>query len=379
MPETKERIAKEKEAIQRLEKKLVQAKQDLKVLEEREAKERRGRRKSAIEKAKKAIADIEFGIQNGTEYIKELERELEPTVGTIRTKVGAEKYSALETAVRDLLEYTDEVGEQPTRGQKNALTRRRTKVNKLVAELKLTPAEQAVVQTFVQERVTNKREAEAKMKEERAKNKAAADRAKSAATLRSLEQQLTQAKRELTALEDRGATDSMKAPVKNVIANLEADIAQLTQPKKAKPKTEYDPTVDHTSGRKLTDREIELNEIVSRAYDRIKKLGQSETDSSKRRYLGDLQAVVTRLNGLISEAERAGDTFLSQDLRSVRANVGRAMNEFLDITEGMSNKQVLVLEARFESPYYEFLEALKTDNPINAFEKTYVEALGKGG
>ena len=366
--EEDERIAKERAAIQRLEKKLVQAKQKLKALEERADKERRGRQKSEIEKAKKAIADIEFDIQDRTEYIKELEKELEPTVGTIRTKVGDEKYSALETAVRNLLEYTDEVGEQPTRGQKNALTRRRTKVNKLVAELKLTPAEQAVVQTFVQERVTNKREAEAKMKEERAKNKAAAERAKSADTLRSLEQQLMQAKRELIALEDRGATDSMKAPVKNVIANLEADIAQLTQPKR-----EDDTTVDRTTERKLTDKEIKQEEILDRAYDRLKKA------RGARSRVSDMHAIVTMLNGFIRFAERAGDKFLVEDLRDVRAKVGRAMNELLDMTEGMSDEQIEALEGRLQKPYYEFLEALKTDNPINAFEKTYVEALGKAG
>jgi hypothetical protein len=63
-----------------------------------------------------------------------------------------------------------------------------------------------------------------------AENRARAEsveKAKGSATLRSLEQQLTQAKRELIALEERGATDSMKAPVKDVIANLEAEIAEF--------------------------------------------------------------------------------------------------------------------------------------------------------
>jgi hypothetical protein len=360
-----------------------------------------------IDKTKKTIEDIEFDIQDTTEYVQELEAEVEKkrafnTRLKVRERVGEEKYRALETAVRDLLEYADEVGEQPTRGQKNARTRRETKVNKLVNELNLSPAEQAVVQTFVQERVNNKREAEAKMREEREINKAAAERGKKEATLRTLNNQLVQATRELIKLESIGATESMKAQVNSVIDSIRAEIDSLmddspskaeapvseaaieeTPEKKPAPKQQEDPTADKTSGRKLTNREIEKNKIVNKAYDRIKKLGDSPTENSRRRYLAGLKAVVTKLNGFISAVERTGDTLelqnLLQDLVDVRANVGRAMNLFLDKTEGMSNEQVEALEARFESPYSEFLEALKTENPINAFEKTFVEALGKGG
>ncbi len=395
--EVENRIAKEKENLETLKQKLAEAKRDLKEFEAREEKKRG---KKERDNKKKAVADIESAIQESTKNIEELEAEVssmiptEVDTGTVRNRVGKEKYSAFETAVRDLLEYTDEVGEEPTRGQKNALTRRKTKVAKLVAELKLSPAEQAVVQSFVQERVNNKKEAEAKRKVEQEKNKAAAERAKKEDTLRTLNNKLVQATRELLKLEDVGATESMKTQAKSAIDAIKAEIDSLmadrpakdespvvdTEPTpKKKPKREYDPTVDKTTGRKLTDKELRQNEIVNKAFDRIKKLGRSKADITKRRYLGGLEAAVTRLNGLISAAERTGDKFLVEDLRSVRANVGRAMNEFLDKTEGMSSEQVEAMEARFESPYYEFLEALKTENPINAFEKTYVEALGKAG
>ncbi len=395
--ETKERIVKEKENLKTLKQKLAEAKRDLKEFEAREEK-KRGRKER--DNKKKAVADIESEIQESTKNIEELEAEVssmiptEVDTGTVRNRVGKEKYSAFETAVRDLLEYTDEVGEEPTRGQKNALTRRKTKVAKLVAELKLSPAEQAVVQSFVQERVNNKKEAEAKRKVEQEKNKAAAERGKKEDTLRTLNNQLVQATRELLKLEDVGATESMKTQAKSAIDAIKAEIDSLmadrpakdespvvdTEPTpKKKPKREYDPTVDKTTGRKLTDKELKQNEIVNKAFDRIKKLGRSKADITKRRYLGSLEAAVPRLNGLISAAERTGDNLLVEDLRAVRANVGRAMNEFLDKTEGMSNEQVEAMEARFESPYYEFFEALKTENPLNAWTKTYVEALGKAG
>ena len=205
------------------------------------------KKKDVLPVIQKEQAPVEEKVEAPVEEVVEETVESEPktdvSTSTVRERVGKEKYSALENAVRDLLEYTDEVGDQPTRGQKNALTRRETKVNKLVAELKLSSAEQAVVQTFVQERVNNKREAEAKMREEREINKAAAERGKKEATLRTLNNQLIQATRELIKLESIGATESMKSQAKSAIDNIKSEIDSLMDEGPSKEKAPIAETV----------------------------------------------------------------------------------------------------------------------------------------
>ena len=81
------------------------------------------------------------------EVLEEAEPTVEeqPTVATIRTKVGVEAFGKLEAAVRSYLEYINALDfEDMTRGQKSTSTRRVNKVVKLATELGLTDAEQAV-------------------------------------------------------------------------------------------------------------------------------------------------------------------------------------------------------------------------------------------
>jgi hypothetical protein len=178
------------------------------------------------------------------------------------------------------------------------------------------------------------------------------------------------------------------------LKDLESELAKRTDTKpeqkkgpspKKKPRQESDPTVDKTTGRKLTDREIEHDAIFAEALDRIKRLEDvpyKDRDSrlvAQLNYLLSLQEVTSNLSLLISNAESAGDKFLAQDLRQVRANAGRAVIEFLDKTENMDSAAIDDMTARLDVNINRFLEALKTENPINAFEKTYVEPLGKSG
>ena len=118
------------------------------------------------------------------EVLEEAEPTVEeqPTVATIRTKVGVEAFGKLEAAVRSYLEYINALDfEDMTRGQKSTSTRRVNKVVKLATELGLTDAEQAVMQNSVLEKIeAEKRSAEAK-ETEQAELKAAAERAKKAA------------------------------------------------------------------------------------------------------------------------------------------------------------------------------------------------------
>ena len=189
--ETKETLAKEKERLQSLKQKLAEAKRDLKEFEAREAK-KKGRKER--DNKKKAVANIESEIQDTSESIKQLEAEVtpvveeqatveeQPTVATIRTKVGVEAFGKFEAAVRSYLEYMDALDfEDMTRGQRATSTRRVNKAVNLASELGLTDAEQAVMQSSVLEKIeAEKRAAEAK-EAEQSELKAAAERAKKAA------------------------------------------------------------------------------------------------------------------------------------------------------------------------------------------------------
>jgi hypothetical protein len=407
---TKETLAEEKEKLKGLKKKLAEAKRDLKAFEAREEK-KRGRKER--DSKKKAVADIESSIQDASKNIKELEAEVkkaeaapveevtpeapveeQPTVATIRTKVGVEAFGKLEAAVRDYLEYMGALDpENMTRGQRATSTRRVNKVVKLATELGLTEAEQAVMQNSVQENIeAEKRAAEAK-DTERAELKAAAERAKREDTLRTLNNQLIQATRELLKLESMGATESMKAQAKNAIAAIKAEIDSLMddKPAKAKPAVEeevtpeVEPTVDTTTGRKLTDSEIEHDKIFAEALARIKGLEDvpyKDRDSrlvAQLNYLTLLREVTSNLSRLIINAESAGEILLVQDLRQVRANAGQAIIQFLDQTESMDSAAIDNMTARFDANIHRFENALKTENLINAFEKNYVEPLGKSG
>ena len=179
---TKEALAEEKEKLKGLKKKLAEAKRDLKAFEAREDK-KRGRKES--DSKKKAVADIESSIQELEAEVKKAEAapvEEQPTVATIRTKIGVEAFGKLEAAVRSYLEYMDALDpEQATRGQRATSTRRVNKAANLSLELGLTDAEQAVMQNSVLEKIdAEKRAAEAK-EAEQAELKAAAERGKKAA------------------------------------------------------------------------------------------------------------------------------------------------------------------------------------------------------
>ncbi len=115
--------------------------------------------------------------------VEEVTPEAEPTVGSIRTKVGVEAFGKLEAAVRSYLEYMDtlDAEEDMTRGQRSTATRRANKVAKLAAELGLTDAEQAVMQNSVQENIEAEKTAAEAKEAEQAELKAAAERGKQAA------------------------------------------------------------------------------------------------------------------------------------------------------------------------------------------------------
>lgn len=282
-----ERIAKERAAIQRLEKKLVQAKRDLKAFEERGAK------KSVIEKAKKAVADIEFDIQDRTENIKELEDEIakreappineQPTIGTIRTKVGVEAFGELEAAVREYMEYRASFADPDdmARGQRASLTRRMNKAGNLSEKLGLTDAEQAVVLNSVREKIEAEKRAAEANEAEAAERKAAAERAKKANEkanlelfLKSARAELEEVEAELVRQEEEGAVldsqielvDAARAEV----ARLESELGTEAPVKKAAP----EPTVD--------DAEVaRLEEELRQAQEDLDFYNRDEPDNTK--------------------------------------------------------------------------------------------------
>jgi len=169
------------------------------------------KKKTAVEEKPTVETEQEVTPEEETKTEAEPAVEEQPTVATIRTKVGVEAFGKLEAAVRSYLEYMDALDfENITRGQSSTSTRRVNKVVNLSSELGLTDAEQAVMQNSVLEKIeAEKRAAEAK-EAEQAELKDAAERAKKAAEEGAVEETPTpEEKPTVSEAEKRAALDGI--------------------------------------------------------------------------------------------------------------------------------------------------------------------------